>query len=66
VPDPPIAAAPERIVCVSGKPATLARDLAILREGVHTLESVQPLDRLPRTYHVQSESVLTRRVDPQA
>jgi 23S rRNA (uracil1939-C5)-methyltransferase len=55
-----IAAQPERIVYVSCEPATLARDLAILREGGHTLQSVQPLDMLPQTYHVESVRLLSR------
>jgi 23S rRNA (uracil1939-C5)-methyltransferase len=45
---------PERIVYVSCDPATLARDLGILKElGYKTLE-VQPVDNFPQTSHIEN------------
>ncbi len=53
---------PERIVYVSCKPSTLARDLKILDElGYRTVE-VQPVDMFPHTTHVETV-VLMSRVD---
>jgi 23S rRNA (uracil1939-C5)-methyltransferase len=51
---------PERIVYVSCNPASLARDLAMLRElGYRTLE-VQPVDMFPHTAHVECCALLVR------
>jgi tRNA/tmRNA/rRNA uracil-C5-methylase (TrmA/RlmC/RlmD family) len=45
---------PRQIIYVSCHPATMARDLNILRsEGVFELLHVQPLDMFPQTQHVE-------------
>lgn len=52
---------PQRIVYISCKPATLARDLKILCEnGDYQLQSVQPADFFPQTAHVECAALLTR------
>ena len=50
-----------RIIYVSCNPATLARDLAYLRERGYTPGRVQPVDMFPWTSHVESVVLLSRR-----
>lgn len=53
--------APQRIVYVSCKPATMARDLKILCEsGAYEVVKVQPVDQFPHTSHVEAIILMTR------
>ncbi len=48
----------KRIVYVSCKPSTLARDLKILKELGYAVKAVQPVDLFPRTHHVETVALL--------
>ncbi len=52
------AMSPFKIVYVSCNPATLARDLAILRELGYTAKKIQPVDMFPFSSHVESVTLL--------
>ncbi len=52
---------PERIVYVSCKPSTMARDVKILCEGgAYELSEVQAVDQFPNTSHVEAIILMTR------
>ena len=51
---------PRRIVYVSCDPATLARDVALLKEKGYTLKNAMAADLFPRCAHVESIVCLTR------
>ena len=52
--------APRRIVYVSCDPATLARDVALLKERGYVLRNAMAADLFPRCAHVESVVCLTR------
>ena len=54
--------APERIVYVSCDSATLARDLKWLDENGYKLMEATPCDMFGQTVHVETVSLLTRKV----
>lgn len=54
-----LALAPKKLIYVSCDPATLARDIALLKSA-YTIEIVQPLDMFPHTEHVECVCLLTR------
>ena len=54
---------PDRIVYVSCNPATLARDLACFSRHHYDLQAAEAFDMFPRTAHVETVALLSRRKD---
>lgn len=52
---------PKRLVYVSCDPATMARDVALLKERGYRLSSAQTADLFPRCAHVESVVLITRK-----
>jgi 23S rRNA (uracil1939-C5)-methyltransferase len=55
-----LAMAPPYIVYVSCNPATMARDMILMKELYHVTE-VQPVDMFPHTFHIESVARLIRK-----
>ena len=51
---------PERIVYVSCNPASMARDIVVLRELGYEVEIVQPVDMFSQASHCEAVSRLVR------
>ena len=52
--------APKRIVYVSCDPATLARDVKLLREGGYALTHAEAFDLFPRCAHIETVCLLSK------
>ena len=53
--------APQEILYVSCNPSTLARDLALFMAAPYHLETVEPYDLFPHTYHLETLALLRRK-----
>lgn len=51
---------PQRIVYVSCNPATLARDVSILRKEGYLVDRITPVDMFPMTMHVETVCLLSK------
>ncbi len=48
------------IIYISCSPPDLVRDLVVLTESGYKIESLQPLDMFPQTWHIETVAVLSR------
>jgi len=51
---------PESIIYISCDPATLARDLNLLKDN-YEVKEINPIDMFPNTYHVENVCILERK-----
>jgi len=51
---------PERFVYISCNPETLARDLAVLKQG-YDVKKIQPVDMFPGTSHVETVVLMSKK-----
>lgn len=51
---------PERFVYISCNPETLARDLAVLKQG-YEIKKIQPVDMFPGTNHVETVVLMSKK-----
>lgn len=54
-----LAMRPEKIIYVSCNPATMARDISMLKDAYRVIE-VQPVDMFPHTFHIEAVAKLIK------
>ena len=55
-----ISCCPKRIIYISCKPSTQARDIALLKNS-YVLKKIQPIDMFPHTHHVENIALLIKK-----
>jgi tRNA/tmRNA/rRNA uracil-C5-methylase (TrmA/RlmC/RlmD family) len=56
-----IAFGADKLVYVSCKASSLAKDLLLLQEGGYKVDKIQCVDMFPRTYHVETVVLLSKK-----